>query len=253
MSDSEPEIESDNESDNESVGKLPNKIIKTIKDTTNTMNGLNSKDDSDGDDTEDEDDEADDNNADDNNADDNNADEDEDDEADMDDDDSDKDPNELLQNENVTKSSNEKNVFLGNDSDEDYSDSEPDENYLQKFDENIKKKVIEDYYPELLPHNNEEVEALSRVVRNSAGVIIDPLHKTIPFLTKYERTRILGERTKQLNSGATPFVKVEISVIDGYLIALKELEERVIPFIIKRPLPNGNGVEYWKLTDLEII
>ena len=42
------------------------------------------------------------------------------------------------------------------------------------------------------------------------------------------------------------------NVIDGYLIALKEFEEKKIPFIIKRPLPNG-GCEYWKAADLEIL
>jgi hypothetical protein len=36
------------------------------------------------------------------------------------------------------------------------------------------------------------------------------------------------------------------------LIALAELERKAIPFIIKRPLPNG-GCEYWKLKDLEVL
>jgi DNA-directed RNA polymerase subunit K/omega len=49
-----------------------------------------------------------------------------------------------------------------------------------------------------------------------------------------------------------PFVKVPEGVIDGYLIALKELEEKKIPFIIRRPLPN-RGSEYWHLEDLQII
>jgi DNA-directed RNA polymerase subunit K/omega len=245
MSDSEPEIDSENDSDSEIVHKLPKKIIKKNDPVILNKNTNATNEDDDDEDDEDDDDEDDDN------ADAQETDDDADD--DMDDDDSEKDPNELIQTENNTKTSAEKNVFSDDVSDDDGSDSEPDENYLQKFDENIKKKVIDDYYPELLSHNNEEVEALSRVVRNNTGVIIDPLHKTLPFLTKYERTRILGERTKQLNSGASPFVKVDISVIDGYLIALQELEEKVIPFIIKRPLPNGNGVEYWKLSDLEII
>ena len=34
--------------------------------------------------------------------------------------------------------------------------------------------------------------------------------------------------------------------------ALKEYEEKKIPFIIKRPLPNG-GCEFWKFKDLEIL
>jgi DNA-directed RNA polymerase I, II, and III subunit RPABC2 len=62
----------------------------------------------------------------------------------------------------------------------------------------------------------------------------------------------LGERAKQINSGAKPFTIVDDNIIDGYLIALKELEEKKMPFIIKRPMPNG-GCEYWKLSDLEIL
>jgi DNA-directed RNA polymerase I, II, and III subunit RPABC2 len=129
--------------------------------------------------------------------------------------------------------------------DEEYDD----ENYLQKFDETLKTNIIADYHPELKQHNNDEVNILSNVIRDKNGLIIDPLHRTIPILTKYERARIIGERAKQLNSGATPFVEVEPSLIDGYLIALKEFDEKKIPFIIKRPLPNG-GCEYWKLKDL---
>jgi DNA-directed RNA polymerase I, II, and III subunit RPABC2 len=78
------------------------------------------------------------------------------------------------------------------------------------------------------------------------------LHTTLPFITKYERARVLGERAKQLDGGAKPLVLIEKDVIDGYLIALKEFEQKKIPFIVKRPMPSG-GCEYWKLKDLEII
>ena len=91
-----------------------------------------------------------------------------------------------------------------------------------------------------------------KVIRDKDGIIVDDLHKTIPFLTKYERARILGQRAKQINSGSTTFVKVPENVIDGYLIAELELKEKKIPFIIRRPLPNG-GSEYWSLRDLEDI
>jgi len=74
----------------------------------------------------------------------------------------------------------------------------------------------------------------------------------LPFITKYEKTRILGERASQLNSGAKALVEVDDDIIDGYIIALKEFDEKKIPFIIKRPLPNG-AVEYWKFEDLEVI
>ena len=38
----------------------------------------------------------------------------------------------------------------------------------------------------------------------------------------------------------------------AHLIALKELEEKKIPVIIRRPIPNGAS-EYWHLKDLEIL
>ena len=136
--------------------------------------------------------------------------------------------------------------------DNDDDDEDDDENYLQKFDENLQKNVIADYHPEMISHNYSEIEVMSRVIRDENGVIIDPLHKTLPFITRYEKARILGERAKQINAGAKPFVDVPMNMIDGYLIALKEFEEKKIPFILKRPLPGG-GLEYWKFKDLEIL
>ena len=137
----------------------------------------------------------------------------------------------------------------GSDDDSD-NDSEDDD--LQKFNETDKDDIITNFHPELYSHNYDEIQTMTKVVRDNNGVIVDPLHKTLPFVTKYEKARILGERTKQLNAGAQSFVEVDDNVIDGYLIALKEFEEKKVPFIIKRPLPNG-GCEYWKLSDLEIL
>jgi DNA-directed RNA polymerase subunit K/omega len=135
---------------------------------------------------------------------------------------------------------------------EDEEDEENDEHYLQKFDEANQRKVIADYHPELQSHNYDEIDLLSRIVRDENGQIVDPLHKTLPFITRYEKARILGERAKQLNSGAKSVIDVDPNIIDGYLIALKEYEKKAIPFIVKRPLPNG-GCEYWKFEDLEHI
>ena len=151
---------------------------------------------------------------------------------------------------------NAENEFLGN-MDEEYLDEDDDtdsddEDYLQKFDNDLRKNIIQEHHPELLIHSNEDIQAYTRIVKNEHGQIIDPLHTTLPFITKYERARILGERAKQLDGGAKPLVPIEKDVIDGYLIALKEFEQKKIPFIVKRPMPSG-GCEYWKLKDLEII
>lgn len=140
---------------------------------------------------------------------------------------------------------------IGDDDDQDEED-EDGELYLQKFDKEVNQNYIMDFHPECVLHNYEEISAMTTVIRDNNNIIIDPLHRTIPFLTKYEKARILGQRAKQINSGATPFVKVPENVIDGYLIAELELAEKRIPFIIRRPLPNGAS-EYWNIKDLEIV
>lgn len=136
-------------------------------------------------------------------------------------------------------------------SDDEDDDDDEDADYLKKIDDQMKQDLISQYHPEIHQHNYEEINALTHVVRNNQGIIVDPLHRTIPILTKYETARILGERAKQINAGAQPLVQLD-NVIDGYLIARKELEEKKVPFIIKRPMPNG-GCEYWKIKDLEIL
>ena len=157
---------------------------------------------------------------------------------------------------NNTKPINKSVDILGNDIDddvdEDDNDDDDDENYLQKFDESLKKNIISDWHPEDQVHNDEEVETMCTIVRDSQGFIIDPLHKTLSFITKYEKARILGERAKQLDAGAKAFITLKDNIIDSYLIALKEFEAKKIPFIIRRPLPNG-ACEYWRLRDLEFL
>jgi len=138
------------------------------------------------------------------------------------------------------------------DFEDDEEDDEDGEQYLQKFDQSINDNYIMTFHPESILQNYDEILSMTKVVRDNNGIIIDKLHRTIPYLTKYEKARILGQRAKQINSGAYPFVKVPENVIDGYIIAELELKQKRIPFIIRRPLPNG-GSEYWKVQDLEDI
>ena len=156
------------------------------------------------------------------------------------------------QEENASVSNSGSVSEYDDDDDDNDDDDDYDENHLQKFDNEAKKKYIASFHPESLSYNNEETESMSRVTRNDAGTIIDPFHKTLPFLTKYEKTRILGIRTKQLNEGAKPYLDVNPTIIDGYIIAQLELEHKKLPFIIRRPIPNGSS-ELRRLQDLEII
>jgi DNA-directed RNA polymerase I, II, and III subunit RPABC2 len=72
---------------------------------------------------------------------------------------------------------------------------------------------------------------------------------TMNRLTKYEKVRIIGIRTKQIMTGANILIKG----IEGKTpseIAELELKYNMVPFKIKRKLPNGK-FEIWKLSELE--
>lgn len=136
--------------------------------------------------------------------------------------------------------------------DDDDDDDDYNSKYLQKFDEEINKQYIKETHSECISYNYNEVSALVNITRDPHNNIIDDLHKTIPILTKYERSRILGMRTKQLDEGASPYIIVPSNIIDGYIIAEMELTNKKIPYIIRRPIPGG-GSEYWRLKDLEVV
>lgn len=85
------------------------------------------------------------------------------------------------------------------------------------------------------------------------GEHVDKFHKSQPFLSVYERTKILGFRANQLAQGARSYLKPVPDHITSTLeIAKLELNQRVLPFIIKRPIPDGT-FEYWRLSDLMLI
>ena len=69
-------------------------------------------------------------------------------------------------------------------------------------------------------------------------------------MSKYEKTKIIGMRLEQLARGAASLVDTSActSIRD---VVMKELEERKLPFIIIRSLPNGKK-EYWRVADLVI-
>ena len=137
--------------------------------------------------------------------------------------------------------------------DDEYDDDDEDpETYLQKFDLEMNRDLLLSHHPTQFNKNDTEISLLCQLTRNASNNVIDPLHKTTPFLTKYEKTRVLGQRAKQLNSGSKPYVVVPDHILDGYIIAQMELAQKRIPFIVERPI-HGGGCEYWRVRDLEIL
>lgn len=73
---------------------------------------------------------------------------------------------------------------------------------------------------------------------------------TTPYLTKYERARVLGTRALQIAMCAPVMVEPE-GLTDPLKIAMKELKARKIPIIIRRFLPDGS-YEDWSINELII-
>lgn len=128
----------------------------------------------------------------------------------------------------------------------------PINEYKTKFSNEMRSEYIKSYHPEEIHKPFDEIYQLSHVTRNDEGNIIDENHRTYPILSKYEKTRIVGLRVSQLNKGAKPFITLKNKILDNSLIAEKELQEKALPFIIMRPIPNAPS-EYWKVSDLELI
>jgi DNA-directed RNA polymerase I, II, and III subunit RPABC2 len=61
-----------------------------------------------------------------------------------------------------------------------------------------------------------------------------------PTLTRFEKARIMGARALQLSLGAPPFISVPKDTTTSLDIAMEELNERLIPIVIRRVLPNGD-------------
>ena len=151
-------------------------------------------------------------------------------------------------------STHQKQSIAGQPESDESEDEDEDEggDSFKKLEAKLHRDILLKYHPEIEQQNYSEILALCKLSRDITGSIVDPLHRTLPFLSKYERARVLGMRTKQLNTGSAAFVDIPADVIDGLIIARLELAQGKIPFIIRRPLPNGQS-EYWKLTDLEDI
>jgi len=74
---------------------------------------------------------------------------------------------------------------------------------------------------------------------------------TMPYMTKFEKAKLLGVRAEMIASGDKPMVEIVGKVNNAYEIALMELKQKKIPLIIRRTLPNGK-IEDWRVEELII-
>jgi len=114
------------------------------------------------------------------------------------------------------------------------------------------KKVRESKRDDITEKEQEEIEMECEKIRNRDIVDVDEIHdpeeignegKIVtgpPTLTRFESARIMGARALQLSLGAPPFISIPKDAATSLDIAIKELEDRVIPITIRRTLPNGD-------------
>eukprot|EP00915_Cephaloidophora_sp_WS-2016_P000675 GHVH01000856.1.p1 GENE.GHVH01000856.1~~GHVH01000856.1.p1 ORF type:complete len:126 (+),score=20.13 GHVH01000856.1:21-398(+) len=73
---------------------------------------------------------------------------------------------------------------------------------------------------------------------------------TSPYMTKFEKARIIGTRAMQISMNAPITIQAN-GETDCLAIAERELLQRTVPFIVRRYLPNGQ-FEDWGVDELII-
>lgn len=60
-----------------------------------------------------------------------------------------------------------------------------------------------------------------------------------PKITRFEKARIIGARSLQISMGAPILIEIDTSLTSPIDIALKELDEGILPITVRRTLPDG--------------
>lgn len=113
-------------------------------------------------------------------------------------------------------------------------------------------RFLKMHHPECRLDYMEDVFKVLPLASYPPGKDLDKNHKSVPYLTIFEKTKLIGFRANQLAQGARPLVDVPKHVTDVLDIARIELEQKRMPYILKRGMPDGT-FEYWRLTDLLIL
>ena len=100
-----------------------------------------------------------------------------------------------------------------------------------------------DYEPVVFSNDSKELlSVLERSVPRDQRV-------TTPYLTRFERARVLGVRALQLSMNAPVNVDLSPSDTDALAIAEKELRCGKLPLVVRRYLPDG-CFEDWNVAEL---
>lgn len=116
----------------------------------------------------------------------------------------------------------------------------------------------EDFYEIEEEDPTEETDEIYDV-KDTIDIIKEKISKLIPrnerktshIMTIYEKTRLLGIRTQQIDMGCEPLIDTSKGFTESLQIAEQELKEKKMPLIIRRFLPNGD-YEDWEVDEMVI-
>ncbi|XP_076076550.1 DNA-directed RNA polymerases I, II, and III subunit RPABC2-like [Mytilus galloprovincialis] len=126
------------------------------------------------------------------------------------------------------------------------ADDEHDVDGFDDLDDDIDEEPLDE------PIDGEDQDNIEIIPATTQSLSIER-HKriTTPYMTKYERARVLGTRALQIAMCAPVMVELE-GETDPLQIAMKELKARKVPIIIRRYLPDGS-YEDWGVDELIIL
>ena len=129
----------------------------------------------------------------------------------------------------------------------------------QEVFDNSTEKAIEQYRKirensdDMTEKQMAEIDKECEIIRNRDIITQDTEHKPVeivsddgkvitgpPTLTRFEKARIMGARALQLSLGAPVFIEIPKNATTSLEIAMEELNQRVIPIVIRRTLPNSD-------------
>lgn len=95
------------------------------------------------------------------------------------------------------------------------------------------------------------------VTRETVNTTLKEDRTTENNLSKYEKTRLIGDRARMIAEGAKPLVSIEgmNTSSPGFLwaVAEKELEEGVLAGMIVHRLKPSKKSEFWAASELNIM
>jgi DNA-directed RNA polymerase subunit K/omega len=150
-----------------------------------------------------------------------------------------------------TKEESEQESDIESEMNESIYDEELDEELDEENDIDEDVEQTECIIEKIIEEDNELYDTFNdnEINHENEEILLDKSERISPNrLTKYEMVRILGERTKQLTLGSKPLIK-NYQSLSYDKIAEEELKLNMIPYKIKRSLPNKK-YEIWTLDEL---